>query len=462
MKKEIFLFLVFIFFSFGQNLDKKTENLPIIKSNIDIVTVVINEDVYPGWAIVPQVKPDRLKVGCKKEKNIVEFITDVDSIKFEISEGDTVQFYVLLNGKDSALTEIVGMPKNVNFSDEYIKLHRGKFDVEIPEVHELANIMIAISRIGQLDQNMVDMSTPYYKEVIKHFLPYKNHPMIDTINNHITAVLDMEKSYPYYWAFKMNACSYLFDKNNAIVDDGIIHNMGFENTDDPIKPNIKLIEDFARQSNFRRFYKKHQPYYNSLLTIYREINPVDKMKQWLETKFPNKYDYYRITFSPLVGNAHSAQCFEDNGFKQMVMFVRRAESSPKYNRNVNEMLQSLIVFTEIDHNYVNPVSDRYLDHINKALANLNLWAKEDGAYKTPYMVFNEYMTWAIFSLYCYDNYPEKDVEQFIRIMEGDMMSGRGFIKFDKFNQKLISLYRGNPNLNFVELYDKILTWCEEQ
>jgi len=61
--------------------------------------------------------------------------------------------------------------------------------------------MVGIPKIGQIDSNMVDMTTKYYKEVLKHFQKFKNHPAIDSINKHITKTLERE-SYMYYYALK--------------------------------------------------------------------------------------------------------------------------------------------------------------------------------------------------------------------------------------------------------------------
>ena len=53
-----------------------------------------------------------------------------------------------------------------------------------------------------------------------------------------------------------------------------------------------------------------------------------------------------------------------------------------------------------------------------------------------YRIFNEYMTWALFSLYCYDNFPKEDIDEYIRTLEYHMVFGRGFIKFREFNQDI--------------------------
>ncbi len=440
---------------------QKVKELPSIKSSTESITYTINNtEKRANWKISPEQKPDRLEVECKKKVTRVAFITDVDSIAFNVKVGDTIRFYVQQPGKEKALTEIVGTPKNVNFTKKYIKEHQGKFSVEVPEVHELANILVAISNVGQLDSNMVDMTTPYYKEVLAYFSPYKNHPIMDVVNKHITKAFD-NNSYWYYYAMKMNACAYVFDKKGNIKNEGIIRKMGFSNQGDPILANLALIEDFARKSNFREFYKQHQSYYNELIKTYHTLNPIDQQQAWLEDKFKFKYGNYLVTFSPLIGGAHSTNRFEDNGFSQTVMFVNRAEINPKYNQKVNEMLKSRVVFTEIDHNFVNPTSDKYLEQINEAFADRAKWVKETSgtsAYSSPYNVFNEYMTWSVYSLYCLDKFSAEDNATFIPLMEQQMEQKRGFARFGEFNQKLISLYKQNPSISIDELYTGMLSW----
>ena len=460
MKKPLSLLFVSLALTAPAFSQKNYKELPSIKSNVENITYTIKSTgKRADWKISPEQKPDRLQVECKKKVNQVAFITDVDSIAFKVKVGDTIQFYVQ-KGEEKALTEVVGVPRNANFTKKYIRKHQGKYSVEVPEVHELANILVAISKIGQQDSNMVDMTTPYYKEVMEHFSPYQNHPIMEVVNKNITKVFDNE-SYWYYYAMKMNACAYVFDRKGNIKNEGFIREMGFRNQPDPILANLALVEDFARESNFREFFKQHQPYYTELIKTYRTLNPIDQQQAWLEDKFKFKYGNYRVTFSPLVGGAHSTTRYEDNGFEQTVMFVKRADLNPRYNRQVNEMRNTRVVFTEIDHNFVNPTSDRYTRQINEAFGDRAKWVVEGNgtsAYGTPYNVFNEYMTWSIYSLYCLDKFSAEDNATFIPLMERQMEQKRGFIRFGAFNQKLLALYKENPDTNIDELYTAMLEW----
>lgn len=148
------------------------------------------------------------------------------------------------------------------------------------------------------------------------------------------------------------------------------------------------------------------------------------------------------------------------------MFVCRADPSPKLNMALNEMLESRIVFTEIDHNFVNPVSDKYREQITRVLQDRAKWvdANSQGTsmYDSPYAVFNEYMTFAVYSLYCMDNFKEKDFVDLENKMESMMAHGRGFIKFKEFNRELVKLYKKDPTLSVDAMYQKLLSWCETQ
>lgn len=454
-----YLIISIIFICSFSSQDKTL--LPILKSNIDTIDYKIDDNEKNWWRIVPEYRPDRMIVYCYGERK-VKFISDIDSISFKINVGDTVQFYVLHSKKDSALTEIVGVQKLVNFSENYIKTNRGKVTVEIPEVQELVYIMVAISKVGRIDDNLVDMNTEYYQEVKNHFTRFDNHPIMDTINNHITKVYDNESIF-FCYSLKMNACGYLF-RDNKIQDDSIIYKMGWDADIDPIRQNKELIEDFAKKSGFREFYAKHEPYYKTLIKEYNKYSPLSKMKNWLEDKFNKEYDHYRVTFSPLTGGVHSTRRFMDNGFSQTVMFVSSVSYNNQYNDNINEMKNSRMVFTEIDHNFVNPVSKKNQSTINKSLSNREKWAKGPftEAYQTPYKIFNEYMTWSIFSIYCYENFPEEDVEVYIPLLENQMTHGRGFINFEKFNRELIEYYRKENPIEIESLFEHMIHWCEKQ
>ena len=146
------------------------------------------------------------------------------------------------------------------------------------------------------------------------------------------------------------------------------------------------------------------------------------------------------------------------------MFIACADRDEAYSETMNELSESRVVFTEIDHNYVNPTSDKYLTQINSIFSDRKKWLNEEltTAYETPFKVFNEYMTFAVYTLYISDLYDEKDWQEYLPKMEGQMKDARGFIKFDAFNKTLLTYYQANPNKTMEEYYDFILGWSEKQ
>ena len=100
--KRIFVFL-FVIYSFSIVHGQK--NIHSGKKNI---SVCVNGKVQ-DWRIAPENNPDRLKVYCSNEKNVVVFQTDIDTASFYVSNNDTLKFNIILNSKDTAHTEIVGI-----------------------------------------------------------------------------------------------------------------------------------------------------------------------------------------------------------------------------------------------------------------------------------------------------------------------------------------------------------------
>ena len=62
--------------------------------------------VKGNWNISPEISPDVLTIICRHKSEKFVFYTDIDSIDFELFPNKSYPFYVLINNKDSALTEI--------------------------------------------------------------------------------------------------------------------------------------------------------------------------------------------------------------------------------------------------------------------------------------------------------------------------------------------------------------------
>lgn len=80
-------------------------SLPVIKAYSKSVDIREGAILYKNkWDIVPEYKPDIYTSSLKD--SLITFITDVDSISFVLKSNVYNRFVILLNDKDSALTEL--------------------------------------------------------------------------------------------------------------------------------------------------------------------------------------------------------------------------------------------------------------------------------------------------------------------------------------------------------------------
>ncbi len=112
--------LVLLFVLVLQNLSAQ-QKLPVIRANSKNVKILDGLNYKPDfWVIIPETKPDIYYLDLPRKKTLLKFITDIDSIYFNMNYGEVKDFIVLLNGKDSCYTRIsanypnLKIPKKVN------------------------------------------------------------------------------------------------------------------------------------------------------------------------------------------------------------------------------------------------------------------------------------------------------------------------------------------------------------
>lgn len=340
-----------------------------------------------------------------------------------------------------------------------------KIIYEIPITYELMHIAIAltdttiVSNGYNVHNEVINKNSNYYKEVIKYFEPFKNHPLI----------LDLNKS------LRKSASSYIFN-----VQLGCILNLENNQLDKvKIMPwvrrayinmkavNKKHIENFAEVSKFEEFYKKHKIYYTDKLKEVQQNANVREQQKWLEKEFPSRYDNYRIIVSPLTGDTHFTQRFKFKGKRECIMWVSTFKSDSQESSNIEKARYLGTVMTEIDHNYVNPVSDKYKKELNAIIDETHRTKWTNGgasnSYKTGYKVFNEYMTHAVYVLFATQelNDSEKKIVEKSKI--DVMIRVRKFIKFAEFYEQVKLLHQNRKsNETITDLFPKIIEWCQTE
>ncbi len=444
------------------------QKLPIIHAENDIIDIRDGENFIKGkWKADPQIKPDIYDVEVYSSSKLVTFITDKDSISFKVKAGKTYPFIILVNKKDSAFTTLKGIktvPAAI-FNNEYIKQHNRKTFVEIPQVYELVNIVIALTATAKKDNNLVIKNTLYYKDLLKWFNAYNQERVVLNIDS------ALKSNFGNYYNLKMDAYSFELSTSGKIRQSKIYDriNWGKENN---LRPFIKELQKFADKSNFKQFYKKHQAFYNKQIVSYRDTIGLQEMQSWLNKNFSStKYNSFKIIFSPLVGYNQSAVWFENNGFKEAQAHVnfpyRDVNELKLFSKEALAVRDGNIVFTELNHSFINPESEnsRYSKSLQNAFSNLDTWIEKDkpaSNYNDVYSCFNEHMNWGLVALRYIDYAPADEQSKLIDTMEKRLVSFRGFKKFAEFNQALIKLYKSRKNGQTVaDLYPQIIKWFED-
>ncbi|MBS1794193.1 MAG: DUF4932 domain-containing protein [Acidobacteria bacterium] len=466
--KTIKLFILLLLSALAAGAQEEAK-LPVVKAGSDIVSIQDGDNLKKNaWRLAPEAKPDVYEaelVNGRKQK--VTFITDVDSISFDVEEGKKYDF-IIQKGDTLCYTEIVGtrFTPAADFDEKYRKERKGRTFVDIPEVYELVNIAIAMTPTGIADKDLVYQNSDYYKAVRAWFDPYRDHPLL--------AALDAELKKEQYFNLKMNGYAFEFDKANRIVRSKTFDRTGWGRSN-ALRPFLEQLQSFSDQTRFREFFKRNKKTYAEQIRFYRETADIAEMKRWLDRNFPssNDYDTYNIVFSPLVAYNQSTNWFESNGFKELQPHVNfpypqdfgRYAKDAKVSEKSMIVFRGNIVFTEINHGYINPEAEKYADRIAKAISRRDFWVdKRMGPnYYGGNAAFNEYMNWALVSLRIVDYVPETEQPALIAAVDRMMTASRGFPQFEKLDKFLIPLYKNRkPGQTLADLYPQIIEWFEQQ
>jgi hypothetical protein len=353
--------------------------------------------------------------------------------------------------------------KEVVFNNEYIYENNDKTSIEINEIQELVYIIMSLTETGN-NPAIINQTTPYYQDVIQHFKTFSTHEIVKILNN------DLKTSIVNFILLPANAYGFRFDQNRIVSTNVYIFpakGIGkYEINKNPIVDYIPQLEDFAEKSGFRKFYKEHEVYYDTLKIKYENFAKIDDQKKWLENKFDYKINSYRVLTSPLINSINATHTFEDNKFKETLLFLPTIKEKKEWSEKSNEANNTRIIFTEIDHNYVGPLSEKYKEKINLAFQNRSIWVDEKNKgtehYPNPIKIFDEYLTWGLYILYAIDHYDQNTVNQMIKQIDNIMMNKRGFIKFKEYNEFLVLLYKNNKSKKIEYFYPELLDWATKQ
>jgi hypothetical protein len=309
-----------------------------------------------------------------------------------------------------------------------------------------------MTEYGLNDPNEIHKGTKYYDEMLQYFTPYKDHPLLKKVNYSRELWEDL-------LSFRTDAAAFSFDSSGTLKRDyEFFANEGHK----PLDENLALVNDFVRVSKFREFYKAHKPFYQKLLSRYSTYYMLPEMRFFLDsiagTQAHSASDVkYRIILSPFVGRM---QCHRDLDSLTTADFPDISHELIENIDSVNKKSQAIdihTVFTEMDHGYVNPISDKYAETLEKKF-DYKKWDKNSGY--DGINCFNEYVTWALYDLFLKRYFPQYAEE--ISTYWHYQNSSRGFFASSFFADKLKELAPRLQNGKMLDaLYPPMLDWCEK-
>lgn len=326
-----------------------------------------------------------------------------------------------------------------------------QFEISIPETYELSNIILALSNYGMADDFEAQKNTAYYKEVIRYFEPVKEHPLLHKVNYSRARWED-------YLSFRTDAAAFNFDGNGRLIRTNHFYaNRGHN----PFDENIDLINDFVQQSNFRSFYKAHGSFYNTITANYSGYYMLDTIKFFLENESgtiaanPTK-SKYRVILSPLVGRMNCHRTIDSITIADFpsLSIALIENNTVEISNQAQRAVEIHSIFTEMDHGYVNPITDLFGKDVARQF-NTRYWDRKSGYEGSD--CFNEYMTWAL-----YDIFVEKyfsSIADSVSTQWHYQNAQRGFFASSLFALQLKELYRRKKSTEHLkDLYPRLLAW----
>jgi hypothetical protein len=433
------------------------QSLPTVQTSLDRIRLYMNgkSDSFSGINQLPN--PFTYSFETDQQGLPIAIVSEMDSIAFVVRVDQSITFRIIREQKrDTVICRFTGLPKKAVFNQSYIRAHKGKSVIEIPEVYELINVLFALTAEGQADKGLIDKDTEYYRQVMAYFKPVQQHPAVSRLDSLLKA--------GQYHSLKMDSYAYVF-KGNQLEPGDIFNRVSWGDVN-TLTSSIPWLADFAIQANFRSFYKAHEPYYDQRKQEFNRTIALADMKQWLDRQFPKtSYDCLKIIASPLVASNQSANWFDDNGFRETQAHINLPDALKPTDNSVIQARRQEIVFTELNHAYENPAAETYSREVNQYFTDLSKWTagKASLSYQNAFLCFQEYMNWALVSLYHSDHFTGSELSSLRQGVEARMVEGRGFSKFRAFNQELLRLYQHRkPGETVSDLYPALFSWVSKQ
>ncbi|MDD4051342.1 MAG: DUF4932 domain-containing protein [candidate division Zixibacteria bacterium] len=228
------------------------------------------------------------------------------------------------------------------------------------EVDPRIELLAALEAVSDYDGRfglITRIDFPYRKEVIDHFQPFADHPVVH--------LFDSLSAIGFAFDAPVEAMLYFTSppelKPIGWPNDLLLMRAGGREALDRF---MVLLRDFARETDFETFYKNHGAVYDSMVARVRTTISSEEYIKDLEEYFGARQHSYHIILAPLFhsGGFGVRSARPDGGLD--IFFVggpMGSESGLPYFGGREDFWY--LTMHEFGHSFVNPVTARYRDTI---------------------------------------------------------------------------------------------------
>lgn len=316
----------------------------------------------------------------------------------------------------------------------------------VHEPTEIAWIMAALSPLGRKDGSSIRRDTSYFARLERWFAPHAMHPAV--------LALGSDFNLPRLVG---NAADYSFDADERLIKASGAAPL-WDDADGDLFARLRTnIEDFSRVSRARQFLRGESGTFRASYEALEASVDIADITNWLESQFPERPPPVQLLVSPLTGGWN----WTNLGGPRPRVWVPEPKSVADADP-VARFITVASVFTEVDHIYVNPVTQTLMQSVETVFAKDRRWATDSAwaDYDSGELVFNEYMTWSVFLEYARERMSSMDYELLAAKIVRFMEEGRGFIRFAEF-AAVVHRLRAPDRMVFHEAFAAIITRCDE-
>lgn len=242
----------------------------------------------------------------------------------------------------------------------------------------------------------------YKRSMEEYFKPYKEHRAIKIFEGLYKREFDYDA--PFQLVLKLSQPPYLeFEHELEEIDITRIDNENGSKTKEDIKKEledfVKAMKEFAEDSNFTKFFHKNEKFYTELIEEEVKIIEGNEFIKQIEDYYGMSQNSYNFIFASIFnrcGFGPRVKIGEKYDIYSILGMVEVKDDRPSFGK-LSRFRH--MVWHEFSHSFINPLTDKHINEINKYEELLNSIKEEmeAQAYGIWYACVNEHIIRALTS-----------------------------------------------------------------